>query len=105
MLQFLKYTLATIVGLFLFSFLMFLVLVGIVAVASSDGEVSVEKNSVLELKLDKPIQERGGNDPFESLGLIGGMSNVYGLNEIKASIRHAKTNDKVLGIYLNVELL
>ena len=58
--QFLKYTLATIVGLFLFSFLMFLVLVGIVAVASSEGEVSVEKNSVLELKLDKPIQERGG---------------------------------------------
>jgi protease-4 len=105
MLQFLKYTLATIVGLFLFSFLMFLVLVGIVAVASSEGEVSVEKNSVLELKLDKPIQERGGNDPFESLGLIDGLSNVYGLNEIKASIRHAKNNDKIKGIYLNVEIL
>jgi protease-4 len=105
MLQFLKYTLATIVGLFLFSFLMFLVLVGIVAVASSEGEVSVEKNSVLELNLDKPIQERGGNDPFESLGLIDGLSNVYGLNEIKASIRHAKNNDKIKGIYLNVEIL
>ena len=105
MLQFLKYTLATIVGLFLFSFLMFLVLVGIVAVASSEGEVSVEKNSVLELKLDKPIQERGGNDPFESLGVFGGLSNVYGLNEIKASIRHAKNNDKIKGIYLNVEIL
>ena len=103
--QFLKYTLATIVGLFLFSFLMFLVLVGIVAVASSEGEVSVEKNSVLELKLDKPIQERGGNDPFESLGVFGGLSNVYGLNEIKASIRHAKNNDKIKGIYLNVEIL
>jgi protease IV len=105
MLQFLKYTLATIVGLFLFSFLMFLVLVGMVAVASSEGEVSVEKNSVLELTLDKPIQERGGNDPFESLGFIGGISNVYGLNDIKASIRHAKNNDKMRGIYLNVELL
>jgi protease-4 len=105
MLQFFKYTLATIVGLFLFSFLMFLVLVGIVAVASSEGEVSVAKNSVLELKLDKPIQERGGNDPFESFGAIGGLSNVYGLNEIKASIRHAKTNDKIRGIYLNVEIL
>ena len=103
--QFFKYTLATIVGLFLFSFLMFLVLVGIVAVASSEGEVSVAKNSVLELKLDKPIQERGGNDPFESFGAIGGLSNVYGLNEIKASIRHAKTNDKIRGIYLNVEIL
>jgi protease IV len=105
MLQFLKYTLATIVGLFLFSFLMFLFLIAVVAVVSSDGEVAVEKNSVLELKLDKPIQERGGNDPFESLGLIGGLSNVYGLNEIKASIRHAKTNDKIRGIYLHVELV
>jgi protease-4 len=105
MLQFFKYTLATIVGLFLFSFLMFLVLVGIVAVASSEGEVSVEKNSVLELKLDKPIMERGGNDPFESFSAIGGLSRGLGLDEIKASIRHAKTNDKVQGIYLNVEIL
>lgn len=105
MLQFLKYVLATIVGLFLFSFLMFLVLVGIITVASSEGEVAVEKNSVLQIKLDKPIQERAGNDPFESLGAIGGLSNVYGLNEIKASIRHAKTNDKIRGIYLNVELV
>jgi protease IV len=103
--QFLKYTLATIAGLFLFSFLMFLLLLGIVAAASTEGEVSVEKNSVLELKLDQPIQERGGNDPFEAFGALSGMSNVYGLNEIKASIRHARTNDKIRGIYLNVEVL
>lgn len=105
MLQFLKYTLATIAGLIVFTFLMFLLLIGVLAIASTDGEVALEKNSVLELKLDKPIQERGGNDPFESLGLVGGLSNVYGLKEIKAAIRHAKKDDNIRGIYLHVEIL
>lgn len=104
MVQFLKYTLATIVGLFVFSFLMFLVLVGILAVASSEGEVAVEKNSVLELKLDKPIRERADKDLFLAFSDIGDMS-AYGLNEIKAAIRHARKDDKIRGIYLNVEVV
>lgn len=105
MVQFLKYTLATIVGLFLFSFLMFLVLVGILAAASTEGEVTVEKNSVLELKLDRPIKERADKDLFLAFGDMSGMGSAYGLNEIKAAIRHARKNDKIRGIYLNVEIV
>ncbi|MGV3639324.1 MAG: signal peptide peptidase SppA [Adhaeribacter sp.] len=105
MVQFLKYTLATIVGLFLFSFLMFLVLVGILAAASTEGEVTVEKNSVLELKLDRPIKERADKDLFLAFSDMSGMGSAYGLNEIKAAIRHAKKNDKIRGIYLNVEIV
>jgi len=106
MVQFLKYTLATIVGLLLFFFILIFILVGVVASAGSEDEVTVEKNSVLELSLDKPIAERSGNDPFEELDIpLGGISGSYGLDDIKASIRHAKTNKNISGIYLNIEIL
>lgn len=106
MLQFFRYTLATIVGLFLFFILMFLVLLGIVAAAASSDEVTVRKNSVLELKLDREIDERGEDDPFEGMGLLGGFGSAkYGLDEIKAAIRHAKTDENIKGIYLSTEIL
>ncbi|KAA5548610.1 signal peptide peptidase SppA [Adhaeribacter rhizoryzae] len=106
MLQFFKYTLATLVGLFLFFFLMFLILLGIAAAAASEDEVTVRKNSILELKLDREIDERGEDDPFEGMGLLGGLGNAkYGLDEIKASIRHAKSDDNIKGIYLSTEIL
>ena len=104
MLQFFKYTLATIVGLFLFFILMTLILLGIAASATSEKEVTVRKNSILELKLDREIDERGDNDPFE--GMLGSLgTSKYGLDEIKASIRHAKTDDNIKGIYLSTEIL
>ena len=105
MLQFLKYTLATIVGLFLFFFVMVLILIGIAAAAGSDNKVSVEKNSVLELKLDKNINERGTENPFEELDIPLGINEEYGLDEIKASIRHARTDANIKGIFLNIEIL
>lgn len=105
MLQFFKYTLATIIGLFLFFFLMFLLLAGIVAAVGSDEEVSVENNSVLELKLDRNINERGTQDPFEAFGIPGSGNGEDGLDEIKAAIRHARTDKNIKGIYLNIEIL
>lgn len=106
MLQFLKYTLATIVGLFLFFILMTLLLLGIAATATSEKEVTVKNNSILELKLDREIAERGEKDPFEGMDMLGSLGNSrYGLDEIKASIRHAKTDDNIKGIYLSTEIL
>ncbi|TAG66003.1 MAG: signal peptide peptidase SppA, partial [Runella slithyformis] len=56
--QFIKYVLATIVGIFLFTLLGFFLLIGIgAAVGSSDDKQVVEANSVLKLSLDAPIQE------------------------------------------------
>ena len=101
--QFLKFVLATIVGLLLFFFIGFILLLGIASVASSDEEVSIDKNSVLELKLDKPIAERKTNDPFTSFGFpMVGVRNDLGLQEIKDAIRKAKTDKNIKGIYLDV---
>ncbi|QJX47758.1 signal peptide peptidase SppA [Hymenobacter taeanensis] len=102
--QFFKYVLATLTGLVLFAGLGFLLLIGlIVGLASSDKEVTVASNSVLELTLDKPIGEREFDNPFSSL--VGGQSSSIGLDELKASIRRAKEDGDIKGIFLNLDLV
>ncbi|QIX62677.1 signal peptide peptidase SppA [Hymenobacter sp. BT18] len=101
--QFLKYVLATLTGLVLFGVVAFVLLLGfIVAAASSEKDVTVASNSVLELKLDKPIAERGFENPLSSI--TGGQATT-GLDELKAAIRRAKTDDDIKGIFLNLEMV
>ena len=90
----------------MFSFLFILIIIGIAASSAGSDDVTIQKNSVLELTLDQPISERKAKDPFDELGFGGAFGNGgYGLDEIKAAIRNAKTDDKIKGIFLNVELL
>ncbi|WP_151088027.1 signal peptide peptidase SppA [Hymenobacter baengnokdamensis] len=99
--QFFKFVLATLVGLVLFSVLGFVLLAGIVAaIGSSSADKSVASNSVLELKLDKPISERR-----QAADLFGGNGSTIGLVGLKGAIRRAKTDDDIKGILLNLELV
>ncbi|MBC3538640.1 signal peptide peptidase SppA [Rufibacter sediminis] len=104
--QFFKFVLATIVGLFLFMTVGFLILLGIAAAASSSDTVSISEGSVLELKLSQPVVERTPRNPFSELGFgdMFGQEGI-GLDEIKASIKKAKTDDNIKGIFLNLDLL
>lgn len=103
MLNFLKYVLATIVGLLIFFFMGLLLLVGIALSTADSDKVEVAENSVLELKLDRPIAERDPQDPFAELGFsFGGLSSTDGLDQIKAAIRRAKNDENVEGIFLNM---
>jgi protease-4 len=100
--QFFKFVLATIVGLVAFSFIGFLIMAGIIgAAASSDGKKEVAANSVLELKLNEALSERGRGREF---GPFGGSSSL-GLIELKEAIKRAKTDDDIKGILLNLELV
>ncbi|MBO0357279.1 signal peptide peptidase SppA [Hymenobacter sp. BT186] len=103
--QFFKYVLATVTGLFVFGLLSLLVLVVFVAaLASSDNkEVTVASDSVLELKLDKPIAERESRHSFGAM--FSSQADDIGLDQLKASIRRAKTDADIKGIFLNVELV
>ncbi|WP_242927434.1 signal peptide peptidase SppA [Pontibacter vulgaris] len=110
MLNFLKYVLATIVGLLVFFFITVLILIGIAASAASDDDVKVAENSVLELKLDKKITERDPQSPFHELGFSSGpfsgfVSSSDGLDQIKKSIRKAKNDDNIKGIFLNMRMV
>ena len=108
--QFLKFTLATIVGIIITSFLGMLIFFGMIGAiaASSEKTVKTTPNSVYELELNGQLVERSKDDPFSSL-LAGsfGQSAVkaIGLDDILSNIRKAKNDNNILGIYLNGGML
>ncbi len=103
MLQFLKFVLATLVGLFLFFILSFFILVGIGSAFSNEDKAVINDNSVLKLDLDKPIQEVGVENPFAELGAFGGGEEVIGLKDIREAITYAAQDDHIKGIYIKSE--
>lgn len=100
--QFLKYLLATLLGLVIFTLLGILIFAGIIGAASSKGDVTVADNSVLKIKLDEPIRERSRTNPFASLS-GGDDANVMGLVEIKQALKKAKDDDNIKGVYIAAE--
>ncbi|WP_019988155.1 signal peptide peptidase SppA [Rudanella lutea] len=99
--QFLKYVLATIVGLLLFSIVGFLLLIGMSAALSSGNKTIVKSNSVLRLNLDSPIREQSVDNPFDGIGgPFNSEGDVIGLIDIREALEKAKTDDDIKGIYL-----
>ena len=98
--DFLKFTLATITGIIVSGVLLFIVsiLMMFSMLYSSDSEVTVRENSILKLDLDGSLVERGGEDPWAIL--MGDEAAEYGLDDLLASIRKAKENENIKGIYI-----
>jgi len=102
--QFLKFTLASIVGVMLAGLLLLFVSIGIISalVSSSEQPTQIQSNSVLLLKFDHQIVDRAKINPFEDLDFGIFQSNkTVGLNDMLDCIRKAKTDDNITGIYLN----
>ncbi len=100
--SFLKYTLATICGLVIFTFIAgVFFLLSLAGMAASDTSMpSVKSNSVFVLKLDGSVQERGeGGTPLDFILSQGDMS-IMGLDDIVASINKAKDHPDIKGIYI-----
>jgi len=102
--QFFKFTLASIVGVMIAGLLLIFITIGIIAamVSGSDEPAQISGNSMLILKFDHQIEDRGKKNPFGDLdfGIFQGNKTV-GLNDILDCIRKAKTDHNILGIYLN----
>lgn len=98
--DFLKFTLATITGIIVSGILLFIVsiLMMFSMLYSSDSEVTVRENSILKLDLNGSLVERSGEDPWAIL--MGDEAAVYGLDDLLASIRKAKENENIKGIYI-----
>ena len=77
-------------------------LIGSVASMGSEDE-GIKENSVLMLELDGIFSERADDNPFVSLMNDG--KNSYGLEDIIASIKEAKKNPKIKGIYLQAGMM
>ena len=99
--QFLKYVLATVVGVILvsvvFFFLSIATLVGMAGMQSNSAKV--EKNTVLVIKLEGSLSERTEDNPFSSL-LGSSLAEQQGLTNILKAIEKAKSEDKIRGIYI-----
>jgi protease-4 len=99
--QFFKFVLASIVGFIVVGVIMICVVIGLIASAASDKDVTVDDNSVLNVSFKTAIPERTPNNPLSSLGFLGlNEDKSLGLNDILASIKKAKTDDHIKGIFL-----
>ena len=101
--SFLKYLLATLCGLFIFTFIagiIFFVSVAGMMVSSSSTVTPVKENSVFVLKLDGTFTERGEQGGLLDMLLNQADMSVMGLDDILASIKKAKKNSDIKGIYL-----
>ena len=100
--EFFKMTLATICGIAIFLVVtgLFFIISLVGMIASDSASTKVKDNSVFVIKLDGVISERAEEDsPFNALLGMGDMS-AMGLDNLIASIRKAKDNDNIKGIYL-----
>jgi protease-4 len=105
--DFLKFTLATICGLLVTGVLLFFMgMVTLAGMAAGSSETTVKDNSLMVLDLNGSLSERNDENIYSTImGFTGDNGNVYGLNDILASIKKAKENDKIKGIYIKANSL
>ena len=103
--DFFKNVTATIVGLFAFGLIMtilgFICIIGMIA--SSNSKPTLKDNAVMVLKLQGQIEDRSEDNWLGEL--TGEQFNNLGMNKILSSIRKAKDEEKVKGIYLETGIL
>ena len=98
--DFLKYTLASIVGILACTVIV--TIISIVAVAgiatSSETATIVNEDCIFKLELKGSVTERMADNPFASL--MNEEQTALGLNDILSSIEKASCNEYIKGIYL-----
>ena len=100
--SFIKRVLSTITGIFVFLIICFfgILLLGVLFSSESDDLVKVRSNSVLELKLDFPINDYAGKTKFVEYPFLN-EDKKNGLFNIIDAINYAETDDKIKGISID----
>ena len=104
--SFLKYTLASMLALVLFTIVATIfTIISFAGMVASDGMTSaVKDNSILRINLGGVLAEQSQDDPMSAItGTV--KENVAGLETLTKAIAKAKDNKKVKGIYLENALL
>jgi len=105
--EFFKFMFASFLGTLLTLLIIFFIFFGMVAGLASlaeKKEVSIEKNTVLHIKWETPIQDRSSDNPFEGFDFGNMQSNKpVGLNDILKDLDKAKDDPNISGIYLDME--
>lgn len=101
--QFLKYVLATVVGLIVAGVLVTIIYVVSLAALLSGSEQTptLKDNTVLVIRLSGSLDDRTQDNPLGAL--LGEDGSSLGLDQLIEAIGEAKTNDKVKAIYLEAQ--
>lgn len=108
--SFLKYMLASMVGLIitiaLFFFISMAIISGIISSAGGEKKITIKSNTVLHIKFTAPIQDRTSNNPFDNFDFESFEPKpVLGLNDILKNIKKARYDDNIKGIILDVSFI
>ena len=103
--DFLKYTLATVVGIIVAGIVLFFVGLGLLfnSAAADSSDTRVERGTVVRLDLSGTLAERDPGSPLLAW-LLGDDLGTIGLDDVLATIRKARDNDRIVGIYLRPSL-
>ena len=114
--DFFKFMFASMLGTFLIGIVLIVVfaiamaaaIAGAVSTSMSFGSgrsTSVKENSVLHVRLDQEIRDRGAKDDFNlDFGPFKGM-NPMGLNNILENLDKAERDDRIKGVFLDLTML
>jgi len=106
--QFFKFMFASMLGTFLSLIILFfismMIVAGMVYSLKDDSKAKVEKNSVLEIKLDENIKEHASEQAFPKINpFTQDIETSLGLNQILSSLKRAASDENIKGIFLNLE--
>jgi len=105
--SFLKFTLATIVGILIVHVFFFFLFIGVIGMMTSNifsPSLSIPDNTVLHISLNQPIPDKVHEDPLSNFDFknMKIKESAMGLNTILACIKQAATDDRIKGIYLDL---
>ncbi|MEE1203059.1 MAG: signal peptide peptidase SppA, partial [Bacteroidales bacterium] len=106
--QFFKQIFASCLGVLIAGFLLLFIFFGIIGslIPSEEPTVEVKNNSVLLLKLDKPIYDREVNDLSMFGDIVNGeVGSSIGLTEFLQVMKRAKGDENIKAIMLDLSLL
>ena len=93
-----KNVLSTLVALILFTVAAVFIGIVIIGALSAEEPVVIKENSILHLKLTKPVTEMEKENPFEELFPVS--PETIGLIQVKEAIAEAAEDNNIKGIYL-----
>lgn len=104
--QFFKFVLAAITAYVIIFIVGLIIMFGIIASFSDEDKVTVEDKTVLKLSFNYSINDQDVEQPFNLFGNVSpDVGKSVGLNEITASIKHAKSDPKIKGIFLDLNFI
>ena len=105
--QFFKMMFASTLGVMLAMGIIITVLIsmtiGYIATVGSTPDYTPKSNTVFKIKLDGTLADNPTENPFSAL--MGDKENMLSLKDLLETIRIAKQNDKIAGIYIESGLL